>query len=497
MIAPYYMGVKNILLKDCAMDKKTDRFILKCLTAMICALFIAWQAPALENGLAGTPPMGWNCWNVFGGDIDETKIREIADAMVTSGMKDAGYVFLNLDDKWMNPGRDAGGRLQGDLTRFPNGIKALADYVHARGLKLGLYGDRGTATCCNIPESGSQGREVLDANTFASWGVDYLKYDSCNATQDLRTDYETMSQALLNCGRPVVFSICCWYFVDTWIIDAGNLWRTTSDINDNFGAIMNIVDINEKLYMHAGPGHWNDPDMLEVGNGGCTFEEYKTHFSLWCIMAAPLIAGNDIRTMSAETKSILCNTEAIAVDQDPAGIQGRIIRDDGDQELWMKSLGSANGPDKAVLLLNRGSGTAAISVGWNEIGLTGSSAAVRDLWKKQDMGSYSNSFSASVPPHGVVMLKISGSGSSTSTPATTRTATLTATTTLGKRGDVNSDGSVTIVDALMTAQYYVGLNPAGFTSSRADVNCDGGITIVDALMIAQYYVGLISSSFSC
>jgi alpha-galactosidase len=459
-------------------------------------MFVSQGIFSLENGLARTPPMGWSTWNIFGGNIDETKIKQIADAMVSSGMRDAGYVYLNVDDMWMKAGRDGSGNLTGDPTRFPGGMKALADYCHDRGLKLGLYGDRGTATCCNVAESGSQGHEVQDANTFASWGVDYLKYDSCNASLDMQTQYTTMSNALQQSGRPICFSICAWYFAGSWMISAGNLWRTASDITDSFGSITGIIDTNEKLWENAGPGHWNDPDMLEVGNGGCTFEEYKAHFSIWCIMAAPLIAGNDIRSMSDQTKSILLNAEAIAVDQDPLGAQGHIIRDDGDRELWMKPLGSVSGNIKAVALFNRGGASASISVSWSEIGLASGSATVRDLWAKSDLGNYSNSFSATVPSHGAVLLKITGGGTIVTTEPTPVPTAVPTQTPQGAHGDVNGSGGIDIVDALLVAQYYVGLNPANFNSALADVNCSGSIDIVDALLIAQRYVGLITS-FPC
>jgi alpha-galactosidase len=308
----------------------------------------------------------------------------------------------------MATSRDSNGNLRADPTRFPSGIKALADYVHSKGLKLGIYGDRGTKTCMGVPESGSQGHEQQDANTFASWGVDYLKYDNCNATLDLRTQYELMSQCLLNTGRPIVFSICSWSFNGPWMADAGNLWRTTGDISDNWNSVMGIIDTNEPLYQYAGPGHWNDPDMLEVGNGGMTATEYRSHFSLWCIMAAPLIAGNDLRGMTQGTLDILTNTEAIAVDQDSAGIQGRRVRDDGNLEVWMKPLGGYSTGTKAVVLLNRGSSSANITVNWSEIGLNNEAATVRDLWAHQDKGSYTGSYTANVAAHGVVMLKIVG-----------------------------------------------------------------------------------------
>jgi alpha-galactosidase len=473
-----------------AYTRKEITLISRALIIFI-LLFPFTNLTALENGLARRPPMGWNSWNIFGGDINETKIKEIADAMVSSGMRDAGYIYLNLDDMWMDDGgRDQNGNLIGDLDRFPGGIKALAEYCHDRGLKLGLYGDRGTATCCNVPESGSQGREVQDANTFASWGIDYLKYDSCNASVDLQTSYTTMSDALLATGRPIVFSICAWYFAGEWMIDVGNLWRTTGDIQDNFGSFLGIIDTNEPLYPYAGPGHWNDPDMLEVGNGGCSYEEYKSHFSIWCIMAAPLIAGNDLMTMSEETRSILCNTEVIAIDQDPAGIQGRIVNDQGDLEVWVKPFGSENGTDKAVALFNRSGSSVTITANWSDIGLSGS-ASVRDLWEHADLGTYSGSYSSSVPAHGVKVFRITQGSTVTNPP--TATPTPAPTPVQNKIGDTNWDGSVDIVDALLIAQYYVGLNPQGFISANADTNCSGSIDIVDALLVAQYYVGLISN----
>lgn len=365
---------------------------------------------ALDNGLALTPPMGWSSWNCFGGDINEAKIKEIADAMISSGMKDAGYEYINIDDMWMaNPARDNNGVLRADPTRFPGGIKAIADYLHERGLKLGIYGDRGSATCCNVPMSGSYGYEELDAKTFASWGVDYLKYDNCNIVgNDLEGDYRKMSDALRNSGRPIVFSICCWYFPGPWVVECGNLWRTTSDIADNWSSMIGIAEINNKSAAYAGPGHWNDPDMMEVGNGGMTTTEYKTHFSLWSIMAAPLIAGNDLRKMDQETIDILTNKEVIAVDQDPAGIQGRKISANGDLEIWCKPLGT-DGTTKAILLLNKGNSAADITVKWSDVRLKDSGVTVRDLWEHKDLGTFNTGFTAkAVPSHGSVMIKVKG-----------------------------------------------------------------------------------------
>ncbi|RCX14816.1 alpha-galactosidase [Anaerobacterium chartisolvens] len=386
---------------------------------MVCGIFVlpALNAEALDNGLAKTPPMGWNSWNIFHGNINETQIKQIADAMVSSGMRDAGYVYLNLDDNWMaNPARDSNGNLRADPTRFPNGIKALADYVHSKGLKLGIYGCRGTMTCMNIPQSGSHGYEQRDANTFASWGIDYLKYDNCNIPNgsNMKTDYQKMQTALANCGRPIVYSICAWGYQD-WMPATGNLWRTCGDItdkwdngNDWFRGIINAIDDNAKYTNSAAPGAWNDPDMLEIGNGGCTTEEYRTQFSMWSIMASPLIAGNDIRTMSQTTKDILLNKEVIAVNQDAAGIQGSRVKSGNGLEVWCKPLGTKAGSTKAVALLNRNSSTASITVNWSDVGLTGS-VWVRDLWAKADKGSFNGSYTASVPAHGTVMLKVSSS----------------------------------------------------------------------------------------
>ncbi|HEX3046010.1 MAG TPA: cellulose binding domain-containing protein [Bacillota bacterium] len=402
-----------------------------CTMLLFCMIYTAVfvyiqnnRVMALENGLARTPPMGWNCWNCFGSNINETIIKQIADAMVSSGMKDAGYQYIVIDDTWQ-ASRDSSGNIVPDATKFPSGMKSLADYVHLKGLKLGLYSDRGTATCCGKP--GSYGYEVQDANTYASWGIDYVKYDNCSPApgSDAKADYTRMRDALLNCGRPIVYSICAWWY-QGWEVEVGNLWRTTSDINDNFGAMLNIMEINNNSASVAGPGHWNDPDMLEVGNGGMTTTEYQAHFGMWAIMAAPLIAGNDLRSMTQTTIDILTNSEVIAVDQDAAGIQGTRVVDNGDLEVWCKPLGSATGNTKAVALLNRSASAATMTVNWSNIGLSGT-ATVRDLWAKADRGSFSGSYSVSVPSHGVAMLKIAGSGvNATPTPTARVNATPTS-----------------------------------------------------------------------
>lgn len=385
---------------------------------------------ALDNGLVRTPPMGWNSWNCFGANIDEAKIKGVADAMVTSGLRDAGYIYLNLDDNWMAKSRDANGNLQGDPTRFPKGMKELGDYIHSKGLKFGIYGDRGTVTCYfrdNFKElttqSGSAGKEVQDAKTFASWGVDYLKYDNCEVgyaapAATMQKDYTAMRDALANSGRDIVFSICAWEFKE-WMPEVGNLWRTTTDILNHWKkeggdwswGILDIVDQNEKYAQYAKPGAWNDPDMLQVGNFGGnrapTATEYRSHMSLWCIMAAPIIMGNDIRNMNQETKDILLNKEVIAINQDSAGIQGERVKESNGLEVWCKPLGSRISTTKAVALFNRNSSTSDITVNFSDIGISGT-VYVRDLWAKSDKGAFTGSFTMSVPSHGTALLKLTG-----------------------------------------------------------------------------------------
>jgi len=369
----------------------------------------AW---ALENGLAKTPPMGWNSWNKFGCNVSEDLIKQMTDALVSSGMKDAGYQYIVIDDCWQID-RDAQGNIIPDPKHFPSGIKALADYVHSKGLKFGLYSDAGTLTCQKRP--GSRGYEFQDARQYAAWGVDYLKYDWCSSgTQNAQASYSIMRDALLKSGRPIVFSMCEWGTAKPWLwaSNVGNLWRTTGDIQDcwdckkDWGGMgfVHILDLQDGLESHAGPGHWNDPDMLEVGNGGMTTTEYRAHFSLWCLLSAPLMAGNDIRSMSPEIAAILGNKEVIAVDQDPMGMQGRRVKKDGEFEIWSKQLADGG---RAVALLNRSGKESQITVKWNEIGYPDSlSASVRDLWVKEDLGKKTGSFSATVPSHGVVMVTI-------------------------------------------------------------------------------------------
>jgi|SRR5208337_1851922 len=372
---------------------------------------------AMVNTLAATPPMGWNSWNKFGCNVSEDLIRQTADAMVASGMKDAGYQYVVIDDCWQVE-RDSNGNIVVDAKRFPSGMKALADYVHARGLKFGLYSDAGTKTCAGRP--GSRGYEFQDARQYAAWGVDYLKFDWCSSsTQDARSSYELMRAALDASGRPIVFSICEWGSNKPWLWGKGigNLWRTTGDISDKWqdhkkwpdgsccsNGMVDILDQQVGIESYAGPGHWNDPDMLEVGNGGMTTAEYRAHFSLWAILAAPLIAGNDLRDMKPEIREILTQKEVIAVDQDPAGIEGHRVRKDGDSEVWAKPLRDGS---RAVVLFNRGIADKEITVSWEDLQYPAHlSARVRDLWQAKDMGERKEMFSATVAPHSVVMVTV-------------------------------------------------------------------------------------------
>jgi alpha-galactosidase len=384
--------------------------------AVLCvALVIGGLVPppvgALGNGVAMTPPMGWNSWNKFGCNVGEDLIRSMTDAMVTSGMKNVGYEYVVIDDCWQ-ASRDEQGNIVADPQRFPSGIKALADYVHGKGLKFGIYSDAGSMTCAKHP--GSRGHEFQDAHQYASWGVDYLKYDWCNVgTADAQAAYITMRDALAATGRPIVFSMCEWGTAKPWLWakDVGNLWRTTGDIADCWdckkeyesGFVKNL-DLQVGLESFAGPGHWNDPDMLEVGNGGMTTTEYRSHFSLWSLLAAPLIAGNDLRTMTPEIHDILTNSEVIAVNQDALGREGNRVRKYGDLEVWAKQLKDGT---RAVVLFNRSAAASDVSVSWEEIGYPAHlSAVVRDLWAKKDLGNFVGSFKATVPSHGVVMIKV-------------------------------------------------------------------------------------------
>jgi len=375
-------------------------------------LGLASQAFAHPDSLVLTPPLGWNSWNVFHENINENQIKEVADAMVSSGLKDAGYIYLNLDDNWMDTKRDAQGNLQNNPTTFPSGMKALADYVHAKGLKFGLYGDRGKRTCHHYnsnwqSQSGSNGHEEQDAKKLAEWGVDYWKYDNCDSDPNTQEkDYTAMSKALRNSGRDIVFSICMWEYKD-WMPKIANLWRTTFDIGPAwisqswYRGVYEIIDANNKYWQIAKPGHWNDPDMLEVGNNGLSYEEQRSQMTMWSIMAAPIMISSDIRKMSNETKELYLNKDMIAINQDSLGVQGHRISDKNGKQVWTKPL--RNG-DIAVALLNNNSSTQTVECDFKDIGVEGE-VEVRDAWKKKDLGPVSH-VSIELPAHGSALLRL-------------------------------------------------------------------------------------------
>ena len=358
-----------------------------------------------DNGLARTPPMGWDSWNHFQQRVDDITVRGMVDALVSSGMRDAGYTDVNVDDTWQGP-RDSQGNITTNL-KFPN-MKGLVDYVHSKGFKIGLYSSPGPNTCEGY--LGSYGHEEQDAKTYAAWGVDYFKYDWCSAGRiyqdsDMRAVYQKMSDALRSTGRPIVFSLCQYGKGDSWKWGAkvgGNLWRTTGDITDDWKHMAANGFRTLEIASYAQPGHWNDPDILEIGNGGMTNEEYRTHMSLWSILAAPLLAGNDLRTMSEETKAILLNTEVIAIDQDPLGLPAKKISDHDDLTVAARPLKNKTW---AVGLFNRSTAPAKMSVAWSDLGLRGK-LYVRDLWAHKDLGRIADQFTIEVPSHGVVLITV-------------------------------------------------------------------------------------------
>ncbi len=366
-------------------------------------LLFTTNSTAQVQGLAQTPPMGWNSWNKFGCEVSEQLIREMADAMVSSGLQAAGYQYVNIDDCWQ-VSRDAQGNIVADPARFRSGIKALADYVHGKGLKLGVYTDAGRLTCQKRP--GSFDHELQDAKTYASWGVDYAKVDWCYSEGlDPEVQYAKFRDALAQAGRPIVFSICNWGVQAPWRWGprTGNLWRTTGDISDKYDSMSLIGFSQNGLEKFSGPGHWNDPDMLEVGNGGMDRDEYRTHMALWALLAAPLLAGNDLRSMSAETKEMLTNREVLAVDQDSKGVQGHRIWEEGPLEIWAKPLADQS---QAVGLFNRSEAALKMTLDFKAIGFSGP-AKVRDLWEHKDIGTVQDSYTVEVPKHGVVLVKVS------------------------------------------------------------------------------------------
>lgn len=339
----------------------------------------------LNNGLALTPQMGWNSWNHYGCNINEDIIKKTADALVSTGLSKLGYKYVNIDDCWAELSRDDKGTFVAKKSTFPSGIKALADYVHSKGLKLGIYSDAGYKTCSGkMP--GSLGHEEHDAQTFASWGIDYLKYDNCyNGGLKPTVRYPVMTHALMKTNRPIFFSLCEWGDMHPalWGFGVGNSWRTTNDISDNWESMVSRADQNEVYADLARPGGWNDPDMLEVGNGGMKKNEYIVHFSIWAISKAPLIIGCDITTITKDTMEILGNAEVIAVNQDSLGIQAKKVRSEGDQEIWA---GPLSGYRVALLLVNRGPWRSSVTANWDDIGIPPNSIVeARDVWQHKTL----------------------------------------------------------------------------------------------------------------
>lgn len=394
------------------MKKILSLFLILCTTAV---------AQKFE-GLALTPPMGWNSWNTFADKIDEQLVKDTADAMIANGMRDAGYVYIVIDDTWESKQRDANGNLVPDPAKFPSGLKALGDYLHEKGFKFGIHNCAGNRTCADFP--GGRGHEYQDARTYASWGIDFLKYDWCDhGTADARETYKTMRDALHTAGRPIVFSLCEWGQNKPWewAGDVGHMWRTTGDIYDSYDGRKSwesgwkrILDLQYTLVesngpdgigKYAGPGHWNDPDMLEVGNEGLTFAESRAHFSLWCIIAAPLIAGNDVRIMTPETLALMTNKEVIAIDQDPLGKQGfRALADPGKNiEVWIKEL---NNGEWAVCALNTSQAPADITVEWNRLWPMQGEFTVHDIYAGKSAGDTRKPATFHLDSHDVALLRL-------------------------------------------------------------------------------------------
>ena len=349
--------------------------------------------------------MGWNSWNRFGPFISERLVLETADALVASGMRDAGYRYVVIDDAWHESVRNDDGDLAENRWAFPHGMRWLADEIHRRGLRFGLYTDAGTRTCQGYPAS--RGSERRDAQRFATWGVDFMKVDWCH-TEGLRgrDTYPLWSEAIHATGRPMLLSICEWGRDRPWewAGSVGHMWRTSHDIADSWESLMDIVDRQADLHPYGGPDHWNDPDMLEVGNGGMTGEEYRTHVSLWAMLAAPLMAGNDLRDMSAATRDLLTAPEVIAIDQDPLGRQARRVRQGGGADVWVRELA---GEAHAVALVNRGESAAEVRVPWEDLGATGlRTALVRDVWGRIDLGSHVGGYARTLAPHASALVKV-------------------------------------------------------------------------------------------
>jgi alpha-galactosidase len=396
------------------------RSSLPVVTAVLAlaALFSSQHMSAQSSAIAATPPMGWNSWNYFAGKVTDKDIRDSADQIVASGMKDAGYIYVNIDDTWEGE-RDASGVLHTNA-KFPD-MKSLADYVHSKGLKLGIYSSPGPKTCAGF--AGSLGHEEQDAKTYADWGIDYLKYDLCSFIPEVMEKqaphdkaaqmrlmvaaYDKMGKALKATGRPIVYSFCQYGWDNVWEWApgiGGNLWRTTDDIQARWNSIYDLMREQAGLASYAGPGHWNDPDMLEVGNGKLSLAENRTHFSMWAMLAAPLLAGNDLPNMKPEIKSILTNRDVIAIDQDPLGHEARYIYSKGQVEVWARDLKDGA---KAIAIINVGSdvySTHPFHVDLSKLGLHGAQHA-KDLWTGKET-ELTSDVSLELPSHDILLLKI-------------------------------------------------------------------------------------------
>ena len=377
---------------------------------LVVSLSVLIFAQKFKN-LAPAPPMGWNSWNTFQTNVNEQLIKDMADALIKSGMRDAGYNYIVIDDGWESMDRDSCGNLVPDPKKFPHGMKALGDYLHSKGFKFGIHNCAGTETCAGYP--GGRGHEYQDADRYASWGIDYLKYDWCNhGTANAEETYTTMARALSAAGRPIVFSLCEWGNNQPWLWGnkIAQLWRTTGDITDCYDCqdiyAMGwkfILDQQVDLAKYAGPNHWNDPDMLEVGNKGLSLVESKAHFSLWCMLAAPLMAGNDIRHMKDDVQNILTNKEVIAIDQDTLGMQATRFMQQPDKEIWAKKLSDG---EWAVCFFNSGKDEMEMRVNWNYLSFLNGKYNIRDLWRHKDIGTTNTNMNFNIPSHDVVLVRL-------------------------------------------------------------------------------------------
>ena len=403
------------------------RRLVSCLFvfAALSPLALAQGGTAARDSstLAATPPMGWNSWNWFAGKVTQEDVKQAADLMVSSGMRDAGYIYVNIDDTWQGK-RNASGALQPN-EKFPD-MKGLADYVHSKGMKLGIYSGPGDQTCARF--EGSIGHEQADATQYAAWGIDYLKYDLCGfrkkmqeeapgdtpeakAKQDkmMRDAYETMHQALLKTGRPIVYSLCQYGFDSVWQWGAavgGNLWRTTGDVKENFPSIALIAQTQIGLGKYAGPGHWNDPDMLEVGNGNLTPDENRTHMGMWAMLAAPLLAGNNLTKLTPEITAILTNKEVVAIDQDSMGREAERVYQEGPVQIWSRPLADGG---HALAVINFGEDFTflrGIGLHLKEAGVKNGTKA-RDVWQAKDLGSIDDSYKVTLRRHQMLLLRFS------------------------------------------------------------------------------------------